>query len=179
MKLSSLFKIKKSKNSFDSDLKKILLDVELNLFSELDKEAYCWYKSTNVKKYECFILSKFLISYSLSIAYKELDSNIDDLFVIVGPCIRKENYEVKINFYEKFTNQNPQYEDFFKKISDGKYIFDLRGFINKKISDLNIQNIENIKMDTFTAQETFYSHRRSLFNNEKDYGRCISVILMT
>ena len=111
--------------------------------------------------------------------FKELDSNIDDLFVIVGPCIRKENYEVKINFYEKFTNQNPQYEDFFKKISDGKYIFDLRCFINKKISDLNIQNIENIKMDTFTAQETFYSHRRSLFNNEKDYGRCISVILMT
>ena len=111
--------------------------------------------------------------------FKELDSNIDNLFVIVGPCIRKENYEVKINFYEKFTNQNPQYEDFFKKISDGKYIFDLRGFINKKISDLNIQNIENIKMDTFTAQETFYSYRRSLFNNEKDYGRCISVILMT
>jgi len=99
--------------------------------------------------------------------------------VIVGPCIRKENYEVKINFYEKFTNQNPQYEDFFKKISGDKYIFDLRGFINKKISDLNIQNIENIKMDTFTAQETFYSHRRSLFNNETDYGRCISVILMT
>jgi len=52
-------------------------------------------------------------------------------------------------------------------------------FINKKISDLNIQNIENIKMDTFTAQETFYSHRRSRLNNEKDYGRCISVILMT
>jgi len=99
--------------------------------------------------------------------------------VVVGPCIRKENYGVKIDFYEKFVNQNPKYEDFFKKISDNKYIFDLRGFINNKISDLNIKNIENIEMDTFTAREIFYSYRRSCLNNEKDYGRCISVILMT
>jgi len=62
---------------------------------------------------------------------------------------------------------------------DNKYIFDLRGFINNKIFDLNIKNVENIEMDTFTARETFYSHRRSCLNNEKDYGRCISVILMT
>ena len=99
--------------------------------------------------------------------------------MVVGPCIRKENYEVKIDFYEKFVNQNTKYEVFFKKIVNGKYFFDLRGFINNKISDLNIRNIENIEMDTFTARETFYSYRRSCLNNEKDYGRCISVILMT
>ena len=111
--------------------------------------------------------------------FKELDSNIDNLFAVIGPCIRKENYEVKIDFYEKFINQNPKYEEFFKKNVDDKYIFDLRGFINNKISDLNIKNIENIEMDTFAALETFYSYRRSRLNNEKDYGRCISVILMT
>ena len=111
--------------------------------------------------------------------FKELDSNISSLVAVVGPCIRKENYEVITDFYEKFTNQNPKYGGFFKKIADNKYIFDLRGFINNKISDLNIKNIENIEMDTFTARETFYSYRRSCLNNEKDYGRCISVILMT
>ena len=111
--------------------------------------------------------------------FKELDSNIDNLFAAVGPCIGKGNYEVKIDFYEKFINQNPKYEEFFKKIVDNKYIFDLRDFINNEISDLNIKNIENIEMDTFTARETFYSYRRSCLNNEKDYGRCISVILMT
>ena len=111
--------------------------------------------------------------------FKELDSNIDNLFAVIGPCIRKENYEVKIDFYEKFINQNPKYEEFFKKNVNDKYIFDLRGFINNKISDLNIKNIENIEMDTFAALETFYSYRRSRLNNEKDYGRCISVMLMT
>jgi len=47
------------------------------------------------------------------------------------------------------------------------------------LSDSNIKNIENIEMDTFASHENFYSHRRSFINNEKDYGRCISVILMT
>ena len=73
--------------------------------------------------------------------FKELDSNIDNLIAVVGPCIGKGNYEVKIDFYEKFVNQNPKYEEFFKKIVNNKYIFDLRGFINNKISDLNIKNI--------------------------------------
>ena len=98
--------------------------------------------------------------------------------MVVGPCIGKENYKITIDFYERFVSQNPKYEQFFKKIANGKYIFDLRGFINNKISDLNIKNIENIEMDTFASQETFYSYRRSRLNNEKDYGRCISVIMM-
>ena len=111
--------------------------------------------------------------------FKELDSNIDNLTAVVGPCIGKESYEVKIDFYERFVGQNLKYEEFFKKIADEKYIFDLRGFINNKISDSNIKNIENIKMDTFSEKDFFYSYRRTCVNKEKDYGRCISVILMT
>jgi len=111
--------------------------------------------------------------------FKELNSNIDNLIAVVGPCIGKESYEVKIDFYERFVSQNLKYEEFFKKISDEKYIFDLRSFINNEISDSNIKNIENIEMDTFLEKEFFYSYIRSSLNNEQDYGRCISVILMT
>jgi len=111
--------------------------------------------------------------------FKELNSNIDNLIAVVGPCIGKESYEVKIDFYEKFVSHNLKYEEFFKKIMNEKYIFDLRGFINKELSNLNIRNIENIDMDTFSEQETFFSYRRSCHNKEKNYGRCISVILMT
>ena len=111
--------------------------------------------------------------------FKELNSNIDNLIAVVGPCIGKESYEVKIDFYERFVSQNLKYEKFFKKIVDENYIFDLRGFINNEISDSNIKNIENIEMDTFSEKEFFYSYRRSSLDKEKDYGRCISVILMT
>ena len=111
--------------------------------------------------------------------FNELDSESSNLIAIVGPCIKKDNYEVKIDFFEKFVKQNKNNEFFFKKISNERYIFDLRGFINKKISEQNIENIENIELDTFSNSESFYSYRRSCFNKEKDYGRCISVILMT
>ena len=86
---------------------------------------------------------------------------------------------MKADFFEKFISQDKNNEIFFKKISSEKYVFDLRGFINKELSNLNIKNIDNIEMDTFSEKELFYSYRRSRLNREQDYGRCISVILMT
>ena len=38
--------------------------------------------------------------------FKELNSNIDNLIAVVGPCIGKESYEVKIDFYKKFLSQH-------------------------------------------------------------------------
>ena len=111
--------------------------------------------------------------------FNELNSNNNDLIAVVGPCIDKKNYEIKEDFFKKFISQEKNNENFFKKISIEKYVFDLRGFINKELSNLNIKNIDNIEMDTFSEREFFYSYRRSRINGEQDYGRCISVILMT
>ena len=111
--------------------------------------------------------------------FNELNSKNNDLIAVVGPCINKKNYEVKNDFFEKFVTRDKKNEHFFEKINNEKYAFDLRSFINKEISNLNIKNIENIEMDTFAERDFFYSYRRSLVNKEKDYGRCISVILMT
>ena len=111
--------------------------------------------------------------------FNDLNSNAKDLIAVVGPCISKKNYEVKEDFFNKFISQNNKNEIFFKENSKEKIFFDLRGFINNEISNLGIENIENIEMDTFSKKEFFYSYRRSQLNKEKDYGRCISVILMT
>ena len=111
--------------------------------------------------------------------FKEFNSKNEDLIAVIGPCIDKKNYEVKNDFFEKFILKNKNNEIFFEKISSEKYLFDLRGFINKEVFDLNIKNVENIELDTFSRKELFYSYRRSSLNKEEDYGRCISVILMT
>jgi polyphenol oxidase len=111
--------------------------------------------------------------------FNELDSKNNDLIAVVGPCIKKENYEVKEDFYEKFILNDQKNTNFFEKIHKNKYTFDLRSFINKELFNLNINNVENLEMDTFSQKELFFSYRRSTFNKEKDYGRCISVILMT
>ena len=111
--------------------------------------------------------------------FNELNSKNNDLIVAVGPCIGKENYEVKKDLLEKFIEKDKNNKVFFKEINNEKYLFDLRGFINREISDLNINNSDNVEMDTFSKKEFFYSYRRSRLNKENDYGRCISVILMT
>ena len=111
--------------------------------------------------------------------FNTLNSNNNDLIAVVGPCIEKKNYQVEKDFLNKFISKDVNNGKFFERISDKKYLFDLRSFINKKILQLNINNIDNIEKDTFSEKEFFYSYRRSCINKEKDYGRSISVILMT
>ena len=111
--------------------------------------------------------------------FKELNSNTSNLVAVVGPCIGQESYEVKMDFFEKFLSKNKENERFFKKTFDGKYFFNLRAFVNSELNRADIKNIENVEMNTVLEKEFFYSYRRSTFYNESDYGRCISVILMT
>ena len=111
--------------------------------------------------------------------FNELNSNNNDLIAVVGPCLDKKNYEVGNDFFQKFITKDKSNATFFNKINYEKYTFDLRRFINNEISNLNIKNIDNIEIDTFSKSKLFYSYRRSRLNKEKDYGRCISVILMT
>ncbi len=111
--------------------------------------------------------------------FNELKSNNNDLIAVIGPCISKKNYNVKKDLFIKFMDKDKKNESFFQKTDFENYSFDLRGFINKELSSLNITHIENIEKDTFSEPNFFYSYRRSCHNKEKDYGRCISVILMT
>ncbi len=112
-------------------------------------------------------------------AFNKLNSNNNDLIAVVGPCIGKKSYKIKTDLYEKFIDKDKKNKIFFEKVDNENYVFDLRGYINKEISNLNIKYIENIERDTFSEAELFYSYRRSRLNKEPDYGRCISVILMT
>ena len=63
--------------------------------------------------------------------------------------------------------------------SNLKLCKDIARQLKLKLVNSNIKNIENIEKDTFSEEEFFYSYRRSRLNKEQDYGRCISVILMT
>ena len=111
--------------------------------------------------------------------FNELDSKNDDLIVAIGPCLGKKKFEVKKDFYEKFMLKNYKNNEFFEKKKNNSYFFDLRSFINNELLILGINNVENIDMDTYSNSENFYSYRRSCHEGKKDYGRCISVILMT
>ena len=111
--------------------------------------------------------------------FLELNSNTRDLVAAIGPCIDHNHYEVGHDFYKKFADQNKNNQQFFNVLNDKKYLFNIRSYINAKLIRLGINNIDHIEMDTFSNKENFFSYRRSKKDNDKDYGRCISVIIMT
>ena len=52
----------------------------------------------------------------------------------------------------------------------------MRGFVNRKLIDLGILEIDNIEIDTFATDNDYFSHRRAKKLGHDDFGRCISVI---
>ena len=104
-------------------------------------------------------------------------SNLNDLIVVIGPCISKNNYEVKRDFLNKFIVKEKSNKNFFN-YKNNKIFFSLNDFIKKSFLDLGIKNIEIIKKDTFVKNNNLFSARRSLKNKLHDYGRNISVIMI-
>ena len=109
----------------------------------------------------------------------KLNSKARDLVAALGPCINYRHYEVNQDFYKKFLAQSKNNGRFFIMSNDKKYLFNKRSYINAKLIGLGIKNIDHINMDTFSDKKNFFSYRRSKKDNKKDYGRCISVIIMT
>ena len=109
--------------------------------------------------------------------FKKLNK-INKISASVGPCIGRKSYEVKIKFYKNFIKENISNKQFFKKKSDGKYLFNLRNYVNYKLKIYGVKNIDNIDFDTFKDSTNFFSYRRSQRLGDPDYGRCISTICL-
>tara|TARA_B100000282_G_scaffold248405_1_gene192220 strand:+ start:93 stop:845 length:753 start_codon:yes stop_codon:yes gene_type:complete len=109
--------------------------------------------------------------------FKIKGSNLNDLIVVIGPCISKNNYEVKRDFLIKFIAKEKSNKNFFN-YKNNKIFFSLNDFIKKSFLDLGIKNIEIIKKDTYILSNNFFSARRSLKKKLNDYGRNISVIMI-
>ena len=109
--------------------------------------------------------------------FKIKGSNLNDLIVVIGPCISKNNYEVKRDFLNKFIVKEKSNKNFFN-YKNNKIFFSLNDFIKKSFLDLGIKNIEIIKKDTYISSNNFFSARKSLKKKLNDYGRNISVIMI-
>ena len=106
--------------------------------------------------------------------FRKFDSK-NKIFASVGPCIGKKSYEVDIDFYKKFISKSKKNVVYFSKKNSRKKLFNLRKYVNDKLIKLNIK-VDHVSHDTFKERSIFFSYRRSQKLQEKDYGRCISVI---
>tara|TARA_B100000787_G_scaffold164695_1_gene147696 strand:- start:456 stop:1229 length:774 start_codon:yes stop_codon:yes gene_type:complete len=100
-----------------------------------------------------------------------------NMTAVIGPCISIKNYEVKQDFIKKFIKKDEKNKIFFKKINN-KIYFSLKKYIYYQLKRLDIKNIDIINKDTFNVKNNFFSSRRSTSQNENDYGRNISIIMI-
>ena len=107
----------------------------------------------------------------------KLGSKKNDLIVAIGPCISQKNYEVGREFKYNFILKNHKNKKFFKSRNKRIY-FNLPGFIENQLIEYGIKKIDIIKKDTFYKKNNFFSSRRAIKNNENDYGRNLSVIMI-
>ncbi len=103
---------------------------------------------------------------------------VKNITAAIGPTISLKNYEVKENFKRKFIKRNKKNLIFFKT-NRGKLYFDLTGYIYSSLKIMKIKQIDVLKIDTFDIKNKFFSARRALKLKHSDYGRNISIIMLS
>ena len=114
------------------------------------------------------------------IKMESIGSKKNNIRCAIGPCIGQQSYEVGKDFYNKFISIESAAHQFFEKKpkNRSKYTFSLEGYIIDKLSRLNINSINSIRIDTFREDHICFSYRKSLIKKENDYGRMISTIVI-
>ena len=100
-----------------------------------------------------------------------------DIVVAIGPSITQKNYNVKLDFKNKFIKKHKKNKIFFKNRNKLIY-FDLPNFIKSQLKFNKISKIDTINIDTYDKKNNFFSARRSIKLRHDDYGRNISIIMI-
>ncbi|MFQ3307384.1 MAG: YfiH family protein [Candidatus Midichloriaceae bacterium] len=99
------------------------------------------------------------------------------IYAAIGPCIKQKNYEIDLNFYNKFIEQDDQNKIYFADTSKNHhFLFDLTKYCYDKLKKSGVKEIDDIDEDTYFNEKNFFSCRRAYHKKEKDFGCQISVI---
>ncbi|MBV8685246.1 MAG: peptidoglycan editing factor PgeF [Alphaproteobacteria bacterium] len=95
----------------------------------------------------------------------------------VGPCIARRSYEVDEAFLRRFAEADEASERFFSSgRTEGRYQFDLEGFVLSRLAAAGLRRIEALGEDSYSQPDRFFSYRRATHRGEPDYGRQIALI---
>ena len=108
---------------------------------------------------------------------ESLGGDVGNIKAAIGPCISQNSYEVGQEFLERFQISDFKSASFFKDAQKkNHYLFDLEGYVAKRLETRGIRRIECCGVDTYEDSGRCFSFRRSQHLMERDYGRSLSVI---
>lgn len=106
-------------------------------------------------------------------------AELSTIAAAVGPCITKKSYEVSLGFEEPFLTRNPDDEVFFHGSNKpDKLMFDLPGYIARRLSSCGVKNVILSDIDTVANAKDYFSYRRSCLQKQPQYGLQMSVIVI-
>jgi YfiH family protein len=112
-------------------------------------------------------------------AMESLGAQRGDVIAALGPMIRQRNYEVGVEFVERFEQADAGNARFFASASRaGHAMFDLAGYIYARLQAAGVLMIDDVDLCTYADEDSFYSYRRSVHRREPDYGRHIHAIVL-
>jgi YfiH family protein len=112
-------------------------------------------------------------------AMEKLGAKRARIAVALGPLIRQSNYEVGAEFVDRFVAADADNTRFFSPSPNaGRAMFDLAGYIARRIQRAGIVQFEDLGLDTYAEPARFFSYRRMTHRSEPDYGRHINAIAL-
>ncbi len=112
-------------------------------------------------------------------AMRRLGARPENIAAAIGPCIARHSYEVGPEFPRPFLDRDEHDADFFAPSQrGGRFMFDLSGYLCRRLSALGLASVEAATNDTCGEEARFFSYRRATLRGEADYGRNLSIIAL-
>lgn len=97
----------------------------------------------------------------------------------VGPCIGPASYEVGPEFFAAFSKADAANTELFAPSRRaGHHMFDLAGYVARRLAALGVGRVESLGDDTCADAERFFSYRRACLEGEPSYGRLLSAVAL-
>jgi YfiH family protein len=109
----------------------------------------------------------------------QIGADVSNITAVTGPCIAQDSYEVGGEFYEQFMAEDLNSEVWFKPSQKPNHkMFDLRGYVRKRLKGLGLKFVGDIEIDTYKDEKRFFSYRRATHKGEEDFGGHLACICL-
>ncbi|MEL6365097.1 MAG: peptidoglycan editing factor PgeF [Pseudomonadota bacterium] len=102
------------------------------------------------------------------------------IIAALGPCLRRENFEVGLDLVDAFTEKYPYAETFFHDdpARADKRRLDLAAYASWRLDAVGVALAWDAERCTLGEPDVWFSHRHSKKTGARDYGRNLSAIAL-
>jgi len=110
---------------------------------------------------------------------KMQEKGANNIKALVGPAIAQKSYEVDADYRETFVQEEAAFDRFFiSSINEGHYMFDLPKFVEHKLVEAGVNQIDNMNLDTYSNSDKYPSYRRDCHQGKTYQENILSALII-